>query len=299
MTTQLRGTIIKTPDTSPGLLVADGRQKTFTLEGAWKSQVAPAINMAVDIELDGAGFITRLTAVDPQQAAREKLEQIGGAAQERGKEAAEIARQSVRALAARMGKAALAATVGLWIAWFCMPGLILSFSVIGLERSRSITLWDALALDPYNNMNPGSHGFLSLVVLAGIAAPFAAPFIRRRRARYLYAAPLTCLVVAWFTIQRELDQAFAVLQQQYGVAANAAGFTMSPGYGAFIIALASLAVAALLLKRPASDNAVAKPRSGDSTLTEDRFCTNCGRPVSAGAKYCTNCRAQRASVAAT
>ena len=62
MTTQLKGTIIKTPDTSPGLLVADGQQKTFALEGAWKSQVAPAVNMAVDIELDGAGFITCLTA---------------------------------------------------------------------------------------------------------------------------------------------------------------------------------------------------------------------------------------------
>ena len=84
MTAQLRGTIIKTPDISPGLLVVEGQQKTFTLEGAWKSPVAPMVNMAVDIELDGAGFITGLTAVDSQQAAREKLKQIGGAAQEHG-----------------------------------------------------------------------------------------------------------------------------------------------------------------------------------------------------------------------
>ena len=83
MTAQIRGTIIKTPDSSPGLLVVEGQQKTFTLEGAWKSPVAPMVNMAVDIELDGAGFITGLTAVDSQQAAREKLKQIGGAAQER------------------------------------------------------------------------------------------------------------------------------------------------------------------------------------------------------------------------
>jgi hypothetical protein len=29
MTTQLRGTIIRTPDSSPGLLVVGGQQKTF------------------------------------------------------------------------------------------------------------------------------------------------------------------------------------------------------------------------------------------------------------------------------
>jgi uncharacterized protein (TIGR03437 family) len=298
MTRRFRGTIIKTPDGSPGMLAVNGRQMTFTLDGIRKSAVAPAVNMAVDIEFDDAGLITGLIAVDPQQAAKEKLQQVGNLAQVRGREAANIARQGVGALAARMGKAALAATVVLWIAWFCMPGLILSFSVIGLERSRSITFWDALALDPYNNMNPGSHGFLSLVVLACLAAPLAAPFIRHRRARYLYAAPLACLMVAWFTVQRELDQAFALLQQQYGVAAGAAGFSISPGYGTWIIVLASLAVAALLLKHPASDNAVAKPPNG-VILTGDRFCTNCGRPMSAGEKYCTNCRSQRASAAAS
>ena len=50
MTPRLRETIIRTPDSSPGLLVVDGQQKSFTLEGAWKSPVAPALNMAVDVE---------------------------------------------------------------------------------------------------------------------------------------------------------------------------------------------------------------------------------------------------------
>ena len=130
MTAQLRGTIIKTPDSSPGLLVVEGQQKTFTLEGAWKSPVAPMVNMAVDIELDGAGFITGLTAVDSQQAAREKLKQIGGAAQQHGKEAVEIARQGIGALAARMGKVALAVTVILWIAWFFTPALTIGENLI-------------------------------------------------------------------------------------------------------------------------------------------------------------------------
>jgi hypothetical protein len=111
MASRLRGTIIKTPDTSPGLLVADGQQKTFTLEGAWKSPVAPAVNMAVDIELDDAGFITGLTAVNPPQLPSEKLEHIGRVVQMNGNDALGKARQGVGALAARMGTLPLVATV--------------------------------------------------------------------------------------------------------------------------------------------------------------------------------------------
>ena len=74
MTTQLTRNDYRTPDSAPGLLVVDGQQKTFTLEGVWKSPVAPAVNMAVRFEFDGAGSIRGLTVVDPQQAAREKLE---------------------------------------------------------------------------------------------------------------------------------------------------------------------------------------------------------------------------------
>lgn len=104
MRPQLRGTIIKTPDNTPGLLFVNGQQKKFTLEGVWKSPVAPAVNIAVDIELDGEGLITGLTVVDAQKEAKEKLGQIGEAATEKGKEAAVIARQGIGALAARMGK---------------------------------------------------------------------------------------------------------------------------------------------------------------------------------------------------
>lgn len=49
-----RGTIIKTPDNSPGLLVVDGQQKSFLLPGIWRSPVAPSPNMAVEVELFGA-----------------------------------------------------------------------------------------------------------------------------------------------------------------------------------------------------------------------------------------------------
>jgi len=292
MTPLQRGTIIKTPDSNPGLLFVNGQQKAFTLEGIWKSHVAPALNMSVDIEFDSAGSITGLTAVYPQQAAREKLKQ---ATQERGTEAANIARQGVGALAARMGKVTLTATVILWISWFFMPGLTFSISFLGAGQSRSFTLWDVLALEPSNNMNPGSHGFLSLVVIAGIVAPIAASFIRRPYARYLYAAPLACLLIAWFAIQHEFNQ----LLSAAGIAADLAGFKISPAYGTYTIALAGLVVAARVFKRPVTEPAamVAQPPAARAPFLVDRFCMNCGKEVSPGTNLCAECQDRRRSAA--
>jgi hypothetical protein len=255
MTAQLRGTIIKTPENGPGLLVVNGQQKTFTLEGVWKSEVAPAVNMAVDIEFDGAGSIRGLTVVDAQRAAREKLEQIGGAAQEHGKQAAAIASKGIGALAARMGKVTLTAAVIVWIGWFFMPGAGLSVSFFGAGQTKSFTLWDALSLDPKNNLNPGTFGFLNLLVIAGIVAPFAASYMRQKGARYLHAAPLACLLIAWIAIAYDFSEAVGAS----GIAAGISGLSLSPEYGTFIAGLASLVVAAGVFRRPASKSAGSHP----------------------------------------
>src|SRR5262245_48626488 len=100
-TTISRGTIIKVPDASPGLVIVNGEQRWFGLDGVWRSPVAPAINMTVDVELNEAGSALGITVVDAQQLTEEKLAAIGGlggsAAQEQGKGAAEVAKQGVGA----------------------------------------------------------------------------------------------------------------------------------------------------------------------------------------------------------
>lgn len=293
MTPQLRGTIIKTPDSTPGLLIVGGQQKTFTLERVWKSGVAPAVNMAVDIEFDGAGLITGLIAVDPQQAAREKLERIGDQAQKRGKEAAAIAQQGVGTLAARMGKVALASTVIVWISWFFMPGAGFSISFLGVGQTKSFTLWDALSLDPKNNMNPGTFGLLNLLVIAAILAPFAASFVRQKWARWLYAAPLAGLLVAWIAIESDFSEA---VSGSGSIAAGLTGIKLVPEYGTFLAALASLVVAARVLRRPPTAS-VAQPPTADVVSSIGGFCTKCGKPLTLGGEFCTGCGARRAQAA--
>lgn len=188
-----RGTIIKVPDVTPGLVIVDGRQLPFSLEGRWRSPVAPAANMAVEVEIDAAGTVAALSVIDAQQIAREKLEQFGGIAQQQGKVAAEMARQGVGTLAARMGTAPLAAAAAIWVAWFFLPAVNITF----FTESQSFTFWEILGLNLQNPFNlTGSHGLFGLLGLLAIAAPFARPFVVHPRASWLNALPLAFVVLA-------------------------------------------------------------------------------------------------------
>jgi hypothetical protein len=286
MTPPLRGTIIKTPDSSSGLLVVDGQQKSFTLEGVWKSPVAPAINMAVNVEFDHAGFIAGLTAIDPQQAAREKLGQIGGVAQEHGKVAVEKARQGVGALAVRMGKATLVAATLIWIAWFFTPALTMREEISNV--SKSFTFWDLVGLDPNTNIvtSPASHGLFGLLGLLVIAAPFASPFIRNPKAKYLYAMPLGYLLIAVFVIWSDFNAFFRHIGGSVAEAMKWLSFSF--GYGAFVIVIASLFLATRTLKQSAGAS-VPKPLTG----LIDRFCMDCGKELIPGDNLCADCRGRR------
>src|SRR5579862_4202227 len=196
---KLRGTIVKVPDATPGLLFVAGQQKSFTMEGVWKSPIAPAANQIVDADLDGAGAITGLTVVDAQQLNRERPNQMGSAAQDKGKEAAmeavKMAQQGVGVLAARMGKVVLGALVLFWMVWFFVPAYTFD---MGMGVGQSYTFWDFLGFDLGDSTAvwvggtpaAASHGFFSLLGLLAIIAPLAAPFIKDVRAKYLNAAPL-------------------------------------------------------------------------------------------------------------
>ncbi|MGB6484736.1 MAG: hypothetical protein WBE86_14720 [Candidatus Acidiferrales bacterium] len=242
---RVRSTIVKIPDTNPGLLFLNGQQKQFTLEGVWKSPVAPAANMAVDVEVDGTGAITGITAVDAQQIAKERLNQLGGVAQERGKEAAKMAKQGVGALAARMGAVALGSAVLVWIAWFFFPAA----GVDAGGGKISFTFWNLLGID-FKNLDSvasgGSHGLFSFLGLIAIAAPFAAPFLRAAWSKYLNAAPLAYIVISLITIFASEHSAFSDVVK----IAGSNPFSWSAMLVVLLLASAVLALGAL--KNPAN-----------------------------------------------
>jgi len=212
---KMRGTILKVPGAGPGLLMVNGQQKPFTLEGIWKSPVAPAANMTVDVDLDASDSITSVSVVDAQQLAREQMRQLGGVAQERGREAAVIARQGLDALTARMGAVALACAVLVWVVWFF-------FTVASIDAGggrMSYTFWNLIGLD-FKDLESlatgGSHGFFSLLGLIAIAIPFAAPFVRATWSKYLYVAPLAYIVLGLFIMYGKEHSTFKEIAQNAG-----------------------------------------------------------------------------------
>ena len=70
----VRSKIIKVPDANPGLIFINGQQKEFRIENMWKSPVAPAPNMNVDVDLDSNGTIVAVSQVPDAQIAREQAE---------------------------------------------------------------------------------------------------------------------------------------------------------------------------------------------------------------------------------
>jgi len=213
---RMRGTIVKVPDAGPGLVVVNGQQKQFTLEGIWKSPVAPAANMTVDVDLDASDSVSAVSVVDVQQLAREQMRQLSGVAQERGKEAAEMAKQGIGALAARMGTVTLACALLVWVAWFFFP-------VAGIDSGggrMSYTFWKLIGVD-FKDLESlatgGSHGFFSLLGLIAIAVPFAAPFVRATWSKYLNAAPLAYLVLGLIIMFGKEHSTFKEIAQNAGM----------------------------------------------------------------------------------
>ena len=237
---KLRGAVIKVPDAAPGILSVSGRQQAFSLEGVWKSAVAPAPNQTVEVELDSAGTLMSITVLDPQQLAKERLSELGGIAQERGKEVAAHLQQGLGALAARMGVAALACSILVWIAWYLFPAAGISGAGEDIPSFSFATLLGTNLADQGSWLNPGhSRALLRYLGFIAIAVPFAAPFIKTPWSRYLNVAPLAAVLIGWLVIRENVAS---------GPGQLGADDPFAFRWGFYLLLLACLALAANALK---------------------------------------------------
>src|SRR5215469_5568244 len=69
-----RGKILRDPNAGPGLLMVEGQQYQFVLDGIWRSAVPATAGQAVDVDFDSQGAISGITALSDSQLAKEQAE---------------------------------------------------------------------------------------------------------------------------------------------------------------------------------------------------------------------------------
>ena len=153
-----RGKVLRDPHSGACLLIAEGQQHQFSLEGIWKSEVAPKPGLAVDVEFDANGQILAINAIPESHLAKERAEQALAVAREKGGALA-------TSMVAKFGLPKLVAAGCLVAGWFVLTAVSVQLGPLG---KLEFTFWQVLgflnASNPLEALDSRAHGS------AGIAA---------------------------------------------------------------------------------------------------------------------------------
>jgi len=257
-----RGKVLRDPNNGPGLLIVEGQQYPFALEGVWKSEVPPKPGLAVDVDFDSTGKVSAISAIPESQVAKEQAEIALQVAKEKGG-------QIFGQIVAKVGMTNLVAGLLLFIAWFWLNAVVVA-SPFGSKIE--ITFWQVLGLLNARNIlevlgsnmrgSAGMYGFFALVCLAG---PFIQYFWKDKRAALGGVLPLAFLVIIGIMVRNSISNAMGPLPSggMYGDMQREAQAEMSKaisyGLGIYVSVLASLYFAGVGLKNYLASKAVGAP----------------------------------------
>jgi len=150
-----RGKILRDTSAGPGLIVVDGQQYPFQLEGTWKSEIPPRPGLTAEVDFAEDGSIRAVTAVAESQLAKEQAEQAMAIAREKGS-------ALVSSAVAKFGMPTLVATGLLIIGWFFLTTVSYNAGFVG---KMDFTFWRILSF-----IN-ASNAMEALSTMSGQAAP--------------------------------------------------------------------------------------------------------------------------------
>lgn len=248
-----RGKVLRDVSAGPGLLMVEGQQYQFTLEGVWKSEIAPKPGLVVDVEFDAGGQIVAITAVPDAQLAKEQAEAAMAVAKEKGAALAS-------GLVAKFGLPNLVAEGLLIIGWFFLATVSLDAAIFG---KMEFTFWQILGFLNSSNIleslgagrrggpSAGMYGFLAIICLAG---PFVSYFWKDKKAHLGGVLPLAFMVIVALMVRSSINSAFggaasgpyAEMQER---AQEEAMKAISLGLGAYLSVLVSLYFAGIGVKK--------------------------------------------------
>ncbi|SRR6266496_589233 len=246
-----RGKVLRDANAGPGLLIVDGQQYQFGLEGVWKSEVPPKPGLVVEVELDANGQVAGITAVPESQLAKEQAEVALKVAKQKG---GEIFGQIV----AKVGMPNLVAGLVLLISWFWLNAVVVQIPFAG---KMEITFWQVLGLLNARNIVEvmgsnlrGSAGMYGLFAIVCLAGPFVQYFWKDKRAALGGLLPLAFMAIVGIIAHNAISNAMGPVPSgsMYGDMQREAQAEMSKaisyGLGLYLSVLASLYFAAIGLK---------------------------------------------------
>lgn len=241
-----RGKVLRDTHAGPGLLVVDSVQHSFTLENMWRSDIPPRTGMVVDVTFAPDGALASVSAVSEAQVAKEQAQTVlSGALRHVG--------GLSETVMAHYGILNVILELLLLISFFALQ----SFSLQATPYLHPHwTGWEAIGVDLHGLEQSTTvsmdRGLLSVLAIACIFAPLAAPFLRQAWARWLYVAPLAfcllALVAVWIEIHNAANE-IAANMAGFGnhnaamAAANEFSGAFSIRMGAYLVLLFSLAIA--------------------------------------------------------
>lgn len=233
-----RGRVLRDPSNGPGLLIVEGQQHTFSLEGTWKSLTMPKPGLDVDVEFNLDGTVNSVLAVSESQLAKEQAERTLNAAKEKGSALAASA-------VAKFGTPTLAATGVLVLGWFFLNALSYDAGFVG---KVNFTFWHVLGflnspggLEGLANVREGgSAGIYGLLALLALAGPFVGGVWKDKRALLGGALPLVFMVMVAILVRSAITSTTRGMPSEIAEAATAELTKgISFGMGAWLSMLAA------------------------------------------------------------
>ena len=246
-----RGRVLRDTNSGPGLLIVDGQQYSFTLDGVWRSNDLPKAGMAVDVDFDAQGTIQSIVAVNESQITKEQANVALNAAKEKGAAVAST-------VIARVGVPDLVAVALLLIGWFFLTAVSIELPIGG---KMTFTFYQILGFLNTNNLlqvlessGHPSAGLYGLLAILCLAAPLVYHFWKDKRAALLGALPVVFMAIIGLMVRSSLHSMmgpaasgpFAELQQE---AQDEMMKAISVGFGIWISAIVSLYFAGIGVKR--------------------------------------------------
>lgn len=200
-----RGKILRDTSGGAGLLMIEGQQFPFTLEGMWQSEQAPRTGMTVEAQFADDGTIAGLAPVSDAQLAREQSELALAAARAKGGALAS-------GLVARLGVPTLAALAALAAGWFALNTVVVN---VGPQFSLGLSFWKLLGilnapmglLSSLNGGGGGSAGMYGLFAVLALLAPAAPHVWNDRRAHLGGLMPLVWMLFIAFMFYNGIGSA--------------------------------------------------------------------------------------------